>query len=489
LLPVLPLLDRKAPEPLADQIAAFFGEAIRAGRLRPGERLPPIRAVAEGAGVTRTTVQTAYRQLGEVGLVSGEVGRGTLVLPQGDAAARPQPLSPFAEAALLHAQNAPQAPALPAGQELVANFADLAPDGALFPLAELRAALDRVLRERGAELLGYQQPAGLPALRTLLARREGPAVSPESVLVTSGAQQGIDLVLRSLCAPGDAVVVPVPTYQQLFGLLKAHGLRCLPVPCSAAGIDLAALERALAQPDVRLLYLMPTFHNPTGRTLDLAQRRELIALLGRSRVVVLEDEFEQALRFAGDDLPTLQSLDPRGLCVTVRTFSKGLLPGLRVGWVRAHDALLQPMAAVKRFMDLETSPLLQAALCGLIEQGHLDRCLDDLRRELAARHRTAHTALRRCLPPQCRWAEPEGGPVLWLELPEPGQGDRLSELAAARGVRTVPGRVFDPDGRPSRGLRLSLSRSDQGRIARGIEVLAACAREVLLPPAPTQLFL
>lgn len=483
----VPLLDRTAPEPLAEQIATFFREAIRTGRLRPGQRLPPIRTVADGAGVTRTTVQEAYRRLGDGGLVSGEVGRGTMVLAQDPGPLRT--LSPFAQAALDHAQNAPQAPLLLPGQELIANFADLAPDGALFPLDELRAALDRVLRERGAELLGYQQPAGLPALRALLARREGADVSPESVLVTSGAQQGIDLVLRLLCAPGDAVVVPVPTYHQLFGLLQAHGLRCVPVPCSQQGIDLAALERALGQPDVRLLYLMPTFHNPTGRTLDLAQRRELMTLCGRTGVVVLEDEFEQALRLRGGELPTLQSLDRRGLTITVRTFSKGLLPGLRVGWLRAADALLQPMAALKRFMDLETSPLLQAALCELIGNGHLDRCLEGLRRELAERHRAAHAALRRELPSGCRWSEPDGGLVLWLELPEPGQGDRLAELAAARGVRTVPGRVFDPFGRPSRGLRLSLSRSDPDRIALGAEVLGACAREVLLPSTPRNLFL
>jgi len=119
----------------------------------------------------------------------------------------------------------------------------------------------------------------------------------------------------------------------------------------------------------------------------------------------------------------------------------------------------------------------------------LDRCLDGLRRELTGRHRAAHAALRRHLPPQCKWAEPDGGLVLWLELPEPGQGDRLAELAAARGVRTVPGRVFDPEGRPSRGLRLSLSRADQERIARGVEVLGACARDVLLPSSPKNLFL
>lgn len=487
--PSLPELDRDSEQPLVAQIAGHYREAILAGRLRPGERLPPIRTVAAEAGVTRATVHEAYRQLCDHGLVTGEVGRGTTVLAHAGTVG-PGPLSPFAEAALRQVQDAPQAPSLPNDREPVANFADLPPDGSLFPVTELRTALDRVLRERGAELLGYHQPAGLPELRRLLALREGEGQPAESVLVTSGAQQGIDLVLRTLCAPGEAVAVPLPTYHQLFGLLKAHGLHLVPVASGQDGVDLPALQRALERDDVRLLYLMPTLHNPTGRTLDPAQRRELMALVARTRVVVLEDEFEPALLFGGPELPTLRSLDPRGLTVTVRTFSKGLFPGLRVGWVQTGPELMEPMAAVKRFMDLETSPLLQAALVEFISQGSLDRCLQDLRAEMQRRQRVAVVALRRHLPTACSWAVPAGGLLLWIELPEPGQGDRLADLAAARGVRIVPGSVFDPAGRPSRGCRMSLSRAGIDQIEAGAAILGECAHELLAPASgSTALFL
>jgi DNA-binding transcriptional MocR family regulator len=240
---------------------------------------------------------------------------------------------------------------------------------------------------------------------------------------------------------------------------------------------------------VRLLYLMPTFHNPTGRSLDLAQRRALLDVVARSSVPIVEDEYQSSLRCRGASMPTLRSLDPRGLTVTVSTMSKELFPALRIGWVTGSQDLLRPMAAVKRFMDLETSPLLQAALVEFVRRGALDRYLEALRGELRLRHDALQRACRQHLPPGCTISDPDGGFVAWLELPQPGQGDRLAELASERGVRVVPGRVFDLDGRPSRGVRLSLTRADRRQIEAGIAVLGDCARELLAAPVSAQPFL
>jgi DNA-binding transcriptional MocR family regulator len=263
----------------------------------------------------------------------------------------------------------------------------------------------------------------------------------------------------------------------------------VPIPFGEDGLDLDGLQRQLRRPGVRLVYLMPTFHNPTGRTLDLAQRRALIDVLATTSVPVVEDEYQHSLRYRGEPLPTLRSLDPRRLTITVATFSKELFPALRIGWVQADAELLSAMAAVKRFMDLETSPLLQAALVEFLQKGCLDRHLDDLRGELSRRHAALRTASRVHLPAGCTVTEPDGGFVAWLELPEPGIGDRLAALAVLRGVRVVPGRVFDLHDRPSRGVRLCLARTSVPQIDAGMCVLGDCVRELLTAPALARPFL
>ncbi len=492
---LLPEIDRRGGLPLAAQIAGFYVRAIEDGRMRAGERLPPIREVATACDVTRAIVQDAYRDLAERGLVEGTVGRGTVVLALAGAVARsePRPLSAYAEAALRRSQEMPGAPPLPPGRELVANFAELAPDAARFPVDQWRAAMDDVLQQRGAELLGYGHATnGLPELRALLASRAreiDPALTADDVLVTAGAQQALDLALRTFCTPGDTVVVTAPSYHQMHGLLRAHGLNVVQVPFGDAGLALDQLERALRRRQVRLVYLMPTFHNPTGRTLDRDQRRALVDVIAQTPVPVVEDEYQSSLRTRGEPLPTLRSLDPRGLTVTVSTVSKELFPALRIGWITGSADLLRPMAAVKRFMDLETSPLLQAALVEFVERGHLDRYLRSLRTELRARHEALQRACREHLPPHCTVTDPDGGFVAWLELPQPGHGERLAELAAERGVRVVPGRVFDLHGLPSRGVRLSLTRADRDRIAAGIAVLGTCARTITGTSPSTRPFL
>jgi 2-aminoadipate transaminase len=492
---LLPDLDPTDTTALSAQVADFYARAIEAGRILVGERLPPIREVANGCQVTRATVQEGYRRLADQGLVEGTVGRGTVVLAGGSAAsdAGKSLLSPYAEAALRRTRTMKGAPSLPADQELLANFAELAPDESSFPVDEWRLSMDSVLKARGRELLGYGHSTfGLQQLRELLvdrSRQSDPKLQPENLLVTAGAQQALDLVLRTVCSPGDTVVVTTPSYHHMHGLLRAHGLQVVQVPLGPDGLDLVQLSRVLARPSVRLCYLMPTFHNPTGRSLNLEQREELVAALADTDVTVVEDEYQHSLRCRGDALPTLRSLDARGLTVTVSTVSKDLFPALRIGWVAGSDQLLQPMAAVKRFMDLETSPLLQAALVEFIERGCFDRHLAALLTELRRRHEALQQACARHLPSACRVTDPDGGFVAWLELPSAGQGEQLAELAVARGVRVVPGRAFDLDGASSRGVRLSLTRATVDQIHRGVRVLGECARELLKMHAPAQTFL
>ncbi|NNL65271.1 MAG: PLP-dependent aminotransferase family protein [Myxococcales bacterium] len=349
-----------------------------------------------------------------------------------------------------------------------------------------------MLERRGPELLGYGEPTGDASLRARLARMtDDAACVAADVLVTNGAQQGIDLVLRTFTRPGDRVAVAIPTYHHFFGLLKAHDLRVVPVRGEGGEIDLDHLRRVLAENDPRLLYVMPTFHNPTGATMNLARREALMDIVRRTRVPVLEDEFELDLRFRGEALPSLRGMDDRDLTVTVRTFSKGLFPGVRLGWVHAAAPVLGPMAALKRFIDLETSPLLQAALADFLESGAGHEYLKRLRVAVGKRHAAAERALRAEMPEGFTWTDPDGGFLRWLQGPPGFDGDRLARAAAEQGVMVTPGRLFyatdslanAPASSPASitvpGVRLSLSRADEDAVTEGIRVLARCAKDIL----------
>ena len=474
----LPDLDRGADTTLAEQIARFYGLAIEEGRLRPGDRLPTIRDVSEHGSVTRATVQQGYRLLAERGLVAGTVGRGTQVLAS--PGHRRSLASPLAAAAWRQLQSLHQMPRLAEGSKVVADFSAIVPDASFFPVDDFRKSMDRVLGERGRELLVYGDPAGSLALRRFIAERDEPdgkQGSADCVLITSGAQQGIDLTLRVFTSPGDAVAVTIPTYQHLFGSLKGLGLELIPVASGQDGVNLDDLRRVLSRNSVKLFYVMPTFHNPTGRSLNLEQRQQLMEVVCDTCVPVLEDEFERDLRFAGEPLPFLRSLDPRALTTTVRSFSKGLFPGVRIGWVHASPEVIGLMGALKRFTALETSPLLQASLLDFVQGGAMASYLQELREALRRRHELAQDCLHRSLP-EAHATKPEGGFSFWLELPEGIDGDACAELAAHHGVLVTPGRMFDPEDRPCCALRISLSRAGENELRAGIDILARCVKEL-----------
>jgi len=479
----LPHLDPESPLPLVEQLVQHYRLFIEQGQLRAGDRLPTIRAVASHAGVTRTTVQSAYGRLQALGLVQATVGRGTVVCA--DEGAGQTALSAGARAALDHMLSLAQPPAVQG--VTVCDFAELKPDHSQFPVQAFKASIERVLDHRGPELLGYGQPTGDFELRSLLAERTpDTGGSPDEILVTNGAQQGLDLVLRTFARSGDGVAVALPTYHHLFGLLKSHDLRVVPLQDDGEGLDLAEVSRVLASGDVRLLYLMPTFHNPTGRTMSLDEREALMDLVQTTQVPVLEDEFELDLRIAGEPLPSLRSLDARGLTVTVRTFSKGLFPGVRLGWLHAGRDLIGPMAALKRYMDLETSPLLQAAIADFLRTGEVEAYLATLCDQVRERHAMVQASLAQYMPDGFRWTAPDGGFALWVQGPRGFDSEQLARLASRRGVRIAPGSLFSLGGSPAAGFRLSLSHAEVAQIPQAIEILASCASEVLAANTPSQ---
>ncbi len=469
------VLDRGSSTPVYRQIAERVRFWIASGELSPGEKLPPSRELAETLGVNRNTIASAYDELVKSGDVRSHVGQGTFVATP----AAESPRSPlrfrFSRAVDASAERV-QKPPLASGHPDPIDFASLVPDEGLFPVEPFRKVLDTVLRREGKTLLQYGPAAGHPPLRAYIAtrlRERGVEASADNVLIVNGSQQGLDLICRILLDPDDRVAIESPTYTIVLPLLAQYHARVEPIPMTDRGMDLDALEAVLERSRPKLVFTMPTFHNPTGVTMDLDSRRRLLDLASRSGTPVVEDDFDSELRFDGDPVPPLKALDERGSVLHIGTFSKALFPGLRLGYVVAHPSVVAALGRAKLIADYHTSLLLQAAVLEFCREGLYDRHLKRLASIYRDKSQTLRRALERHFPPTVRWTRPEGGYAFWITLPETLSAEALLEECARAGVLFTPGSNFFPQGEGDRYLRLSISRVPNERIAEGIERLGA----------------
>ena len=485
-------LDRRGSRPVFRQIVDYLRRAIESGRLPPGTKLTPIRVFAKELGVNRETVADAYRELEALGLTESGVGRGTFVLGQADGARREgtpsAPARPFVPGLSRGAAATLAFPTIDFGADARAvHLERLVPDPSLYPVDEFRRALNHVLQRSGRTLLEYGDPRGHEGLRRVIVERlaaSGIEADPDALVVTSGSTQALSLVTRLFCDPGDGVAVEDPGYPGVYAALAAHGLRPVPIPVAADGLDLEALEAALAAGSVRLLYTMPTFHNPTGISTSLEHRRRVLELAARYGVPILEDDFEKDLRVRGRAVPPLRALDESGRVVYVGTFSKVLFPGVRVGWVLAGTRLLDAALALKRASDLASSHVIQAALAHFCRLGGYDRHVRRAGKELARRLDKVQEGLAAHLPEGSTVTRPEGGLAVWVTLPDPIDTLALLPEAKRAGVVYAPGCVFHPDRRRSSSLRLSIAGANADDIDRGVRALAAVARTALQTAHP-----
>ena len=482
-------IERGGSETVTRQIVQYLRRAIEAGRLRPGAKLEPIRQLARELGVNRETVAGAYHELEVLGLTESTVGRGTFVRPRDTpasvaaaTAAADRPFEPvFARRCAVPLTDAASRVDYSAPANAV-HFERLIPDPSLVPHEEFRKALNRALLKGGARLYDYGEPRGSERLRRALVERlahSGIECDADDVVITAGSTQGFAIVATLFCDPGDAVVVEAPTYPWACVTLAALGLRVAPVPAGEDGFDLARLEAVLARGGVRLIYTMPSFHNPRGTSTTLAHRKQLLDIAGRYGVTILEDDFEKDLRVRGRGAPPLRALDTRGIVVYLSTFSKALFPAARIGWLVAPRRVADAAVRIKRTMDITTSPIVQAGLAQFLGEGGYDRHIRRVVRELGVRLEAAELAITAQLPRASHCASPEGGYLMWVTLPEAIDTYALLPEARRAGVLYAPGQIFYADQQRSSSLRLSLARTPVPEIERGLRLLGEVAHAAL----------
>lgn len=460
-------IDRSSREPLADQVVAAIEARIAAGRLRSGDRLPTTRELAATLGVNRGTVQAAYRRLGQRQLVEGRVGSGTVVRE----ATLPVPAFDVSSVLSRRARGIGDEPGRTPSEPVVADFSRLTPDERFFPLEEFTRTLASVWSGR-RDLWQYAPPLGLLELREEISRRlEGHGVhrAPEEILVTSGAQQGLDLLLRTFTDPGDTVAVESPTYSGALALARFSGLDILTLPMGPDGPDPAPLLGRRA----KLAYLMPERQNPTGITTPDSRRDQILEAALAGGALVVEDGYEEPE--SGHRPLAARS---RERVVWLGTLSKDLVPGFRIGWLAGPAAVIEGLARVKRTADFQTPLPLQAAVADFLRAGADRRARQKRALEVETRRLTAARALKAHLPGVSWWGGEVGNPLFWLHLPGRVSSRRVADAAAARGVGVAAGADFDPKGEDRPNLRLSVSRVDKRDIDRGIAVLGEVVRSV-----------
>jgi GntR family transcriptional regulator / MocR family aminotransferase len=343
-------------------------EALRGGRLRPGDRLPPSRALAADLGVSRATVSTVYERLAAEGHLEARVGAGTFVSD----VAPPTRRRP-ASAALRPRRTWTASPQPVSGAEPTPpyDFRVGIPDPSLFPFDAWRRLLGAQTR-RGVEPGTYAEPEGHPALRAAIARHlaysRGVQADPDDVLVTHGTQQALDLVARVLLEPGDVVAVEDPGYPFALDLFASHGARVVPVPVDHDGLVVEALPRR-----ARLVFTTPSHQFPLGSPMSLPRRLALLEYADRNDTAVLEDDYDSEFRFVERPLDPLYRLDDHGRVVYVGTFSKSLIPSLRAGYLVAPPSLRQALRAARQLSDGYGEPAPQLALARFIDDGLLAR--------------------------------------------------------------------------------------------------------------------
>lgn len=474
-------LERRGQRPLYLQVVEQIQERIKSGALPVGTRLPPIRQLAGELGLTRLTVHNAYAELQADGWIESFVGRGSYVAerPGAKAQVRPSPVLP--PTPLLRPGTLGEILRLSQIPDML-SFAQAAAAPETFPVREFGAAVQHVLREDGAALFDYGVTQGELVLREQLAsflRQRAIHVPPEQLVVVGGAQQGMDIALRALVNPGDTILVEQPTYLGMIERMQMQGLRLVAVPLDEQGIRPDALETAIIQHQPRLLYTIPTFHNPTGINMSAERQEALLDIARRHALPILEDDIYGLLSYDNAPPLPLRARDTSGIVLYLTSFSKVLMPGLRLGVLVAQPPLLETLIAVKRLSDMHSPQLIQRAAAEYLAGGHFAEHMRTTNALYRERRDAMLSSLERHFPSDATWTRPGGGFCCWVGLPPGIRSTELYDLAIEQGVAFAPGHVFFPEQPAQSYMRLSFAAHTPAVIDQGIAVLGELLHEQL----------
>ncbi|HIK15071.1 MAG TPA: PLP-dependent aminotransferase family protein [Leptolyngbyaceae cyanobacterium M33_DOE_097] len=470
-------LDRKAEQPIYLQIRERVRRLITTGALKPGDRLPSVREMAREAQVNKLTVIEAYSVLEADGLIHARQGSGYFVNREQSTAPLIESVSTFSPAqeviipkevsgfcqsyiASIYAHQR---------QGMIAFSGGFPPQ---FDSGDLARIARRAVSDVADSLFNYDLPQGQLTFRQQIAQmlvQRGLVVSADDLIVTTGSFQAIALATRYFIQPGDWVVVESPTYHGLLAILENLQARVIGIPMTPTGMNLELLECYLKSHRPKLIYTVSTLHNPTGITTSQLHRQQLLELARSYNCLVMEDNAYEGLNFEPVP-PPIKAIDRDDSVIYVGTFSKTLMPGLRVGYMVVPERYYQPLLQQKLLDDVHTPTASQAIVSEYLASGHYRHRLTHLRGYLQRSRNAMLEALAEHFPAEASWTIPQGGLLIWVQVPDELPLEKICHQVEAKGILVAPGSIFFPDRKGYNAFRLSFTHSPE-EIAWGISVL------------------
>ncbi|MGL4737167.1 MAG: PLP-dependent aminotransferase family protein [Cellulosilyticaceae bacterium] len=451
-------LDNTCDEPLYLQLFGQIKKAILATELTLGQKLPPIRTLASNLGVNNVTVINAYKALENAGYVASKKGSGYYIT---------SPTSP--QLSLL------TQPPL-AGQSHFINFSSASPDPSIFPTDSFKACLNEVIERDKGYAFGYQDTNGYIPLREVLSHylltSHQIQTDAQHIQIVSGAQQGIDLIAKACLSSGDHVITEMPTYNGATNAFKSRGARIVTVTLGHTGIDLDELEKKVKVCRPKLVYVMTHFQNPTTICYSKATLLGLLDLAYRYQFYLVEDDSMWELSYSNMPLWSLKSLDQKDCVIYIKSFSKLLMPGLRMGLLVIPDALLEGFTSVKQMTDIASSGLMHRSLDLFFRQHKWDEHLGYMQMIYRTKYQLMLGLLEPLKTLGISFHIPEGGLCFWLRLPKNMSAQKLYTSCLERGLLILPSELFfSPIHKEKdRYLRLSFASCTPDEIAKGTQL-------------------
>ncbi len=366
----------------------------------------------------------------------------------------------------------------------IISFAGGLPAPELFPVEDMKKAFDTVLEEAGPTALQYGETAGWAPLRKHIAdrmlKKNSINIDPKEIILTAGSQQGLDFIGKLFLNPGDVVVLESPSYLGAINAFRQYQPNFVEVPTDENGMIMEDLDRILATTkNVKFIYIIPDFQNPSGRTWPLERRKQFMEIINKYEIPAIEDNPYGDLRFKGEFLPALKSLDEKGLIMYLGTFSKILSPGIRLAWIGANERIIEKINLIAQAAVLQTSTFIAMATSRYLDMFDIDAHVAKILPVYKHRCELMIQTMRETFPDCCKFTDPDGGLFTWCELPDYINTRDIAPIALEKKVAFVPGDGFYPSGATKNCMRLNYSNATDERLVDGVKRLAEVIKGAL----------